>query len=102
MNNYETHGKQSSIVIAENNTNSELIHAICDLKNKIDSIGNGYDDLRVLLEELEAGSLEDRTSIKKRIGDWMSQSANIITIGSAVYNNKQLILDGVQHILNLL
>lgn len=102
VNNFETHGEHASIFVSENNTNATLMRAISDLKDKIDLVGNDCGDLRVLLEELEKSRVEDRTSIKNRIGNWMSQSANIITIGSAVYENKQAILDGVQHILRLL
>lgn len=102
INNYETHGTHASIAISESNISSVLLQAISDLKDKIDLMGDGFNDLRVLLEELERSKLEDRTSIKNRISNWMSHSANIITIGNALYDNKQIILDGVQNILSLL
>jgi hypothetical protein len=78
------------------------MQAISNLKDKIDLVGNDCDELKILLEELEKSKLEDRTSIKNRISNWMSQSANIITIGSALYENKQAIFNGLQRILNLL
>lgn len=102
INNNETHGGNSPIIVSETNTDSELIKAISDLKDKIALAGNEVNDLRELLKELEESNLEKKPSIKKRLSDWMSQSANIITIGSALYSNKQAIFDGVQYILSML
>lgn len=102
INKNETHGDNSPIVISESNIDSELFKAISDLKNEISLVGNDFNDLKILLNELEESTLEKRPSIKKRIANWMSQSANIITIGSALYGNKEAILEGVQHILNMI
>ena len=102
INNFETHGEHASIFVSENSTDVDLMQAISNLKDKIDLVGNDCDELKILLEELEKSKLEDRTSIKNRISNWMSQSANIITIGSALYENKQAIFNGLQRILNLL
>lgn len=102
LKNYEAQGENATIIVSENNTDVALTQAISDLKTKIDLVGNDCNDLKVILEELEKSKAEDRTSIKNRINKWMSQSANIITIGSALYDNKQAIFDGVQQILNLL
>lgn len=102
INNYETHEKQSPIIISENNSEYELMKVIHDLKNQIVSAGDDYEDLKLLLEELEKSSITDRITIKNRITNWMSQAANIITVGSTLYNNRQGIFDGVQQILNLL
>ena len=102
INTNETHGNNSPIIVSKTNADSELIKAISDLKDEIDSAGNDFGDLKILLTELEKSSLEKRPSIKKRIANWMSQSANIITVGSALYGNRQLIIEGVQHILNMI
>lgn len=102
ISNNETHGNNSPIIVSGTNTDSGLNKAISDLKDKIALAGNEVDDLKDLLKELEENNLEKKPSIKKRLADWMSQSANIITIGSALNSNKQAILDGVQHILSIL
>ena len=99
---YETHGAQSPIIFSENNSDSELMQAISDLKDKIISAGTDFDDLRSLLDRLERSNPESRISIKNRINDWMSRSANIITIGTPLYYNRQAILDGLQHLLSIL
>jgi len=88
INTNETHGNNSPIIVSKTNADSELIKAISDLKDEIDSAGNDFGDLKILLIELEKSSLEKRPSIKKRIANWMSQSANIITVGSALYGNR--------------
>lgn len=102
INNNETHGNNSPITASKINTDSELTKAISDLKAQIALAGNEVDDLRNLLNELEESNIEKKPSIKKRLSDWMSQSANIITIGSALYANRQSIIEGVQHILNII
>lgn len=102
INNNETHGDNSPIIVSETNTDSELIKAISDLEDKIALAGNEVNDLRDLLKDLKENNLEKKPSIKKRLSDWMSQSANIITIGSAIYSNKQAIIDGVQYILSMI
>ena len=99
---YETHGEQSPIILSENNSDSELMQAILDLKDKISSAGTEFDDLRSLLDRLERSNPENKMSIKNRINDWMSRSANIITIGTPLYCNRQAIFDGLQHLLNIL
>lgn len=102
INNNETHGNNSPIILSDSNTDSELIKAISELEDNISQAGNEVDELRNLLKELKENSLDKKPSIKKRLSDWMSQSANIITIGSALYTNKQSIIDGVQYILSML
>lgn len=102
INNYETHGNQSPIVIYGSDSDVELMQAISELKDKITLMEDDYEDLKTLLEELENSKEGNRISIKNRINNWMSQFANMITIGSVLYDNRQMIYNGVQHILNLL
>ena len=102
INNNEINGDNASVFISQNNSEIAMQKAIHDLKNNIDSLGNDYEDLKGLLEELEKSKWEERKTIKSKIENWMSQFANTITIGSALYENKQKILVTIQHILNML
>ena len=102
INNNEINGDNTSVFISQNNSEIAMQKAIHDLKNNIDSLGNDYEDLKGLLEELEKSKWEERKTIKSKIENWMSQFANTITIGSALYENKQKILVTIQHILNML
>lgn len=104
VNNYETHGNHASIMVYEKDKNLDITikEEIADLKDKLDKVGDGYDELKIILNEIEKNGLVDKNSIKNRIGDWLSQSANLITIGTAMSANKQVILESVHHLLNLI
>lgn len=99
--NNETLGDASPIIISDSKSNPTLTQAISELKDLIASSKKNYEVLKTLLEELECSSSANRNSIKDRISNWMSQAANIITIGSAL-NVDQAILIGVQELLKML
>lgn len=107
LKNYETHGENASIIIHEGNDDTILKQEIYNLKMKIDSMDDAVskkicDDLKILLEELEISNEKDRKSIKERLSNWMSQSANFITFGGALYENREMIFSGIKSLLEMI
>lgn len=65
-------------------------------------MGYDFEELKDLVDQLENSELKDRPSIKTKINNWIGNSANLITIGSALYEYWPSIVGVLQEVLNLL
>ncbi len=102
INNYEANGKESVIYVGTNDQDSILIDAVNDLKRKMDSTNENYSKLIELLDDIENPNPEKRSSIKRKLREWVSDFANFATIGDTLYNNRKEIVEGVRCIIELL
>lgn len=97
VNNFETNITQKKEKIEDNgNLNDE----IKKLKEQIEQIGTGYENLKIIIEQLERG--ENKESTKKNLQNWISQTANVLTVGDILFKNKEIIIEGVKRIISLL
>ncbi len=102
INHYETHGNDSPIIISNKEADLELMGFIADIKEKIDLIGEEFDDLKELLNQLENSDADSRPTIKAKLSRWVEQSARLLAIGDILYSNKEAIISGVEDLLSLI
>lgn len=104
-----TYLENSLVIMSEKEKQDEMTKEICNLKGKIDEINTKmpekiyeYEKLKNLLTELEISNENNRKSIKKQIENLISQIANLSTIGGVLYENKDVIIKGINHLLKMI
>lgn len=100
INNYEM--QREDDFKTQDINNGDLAKEICDLNKKLNEFGDEYDGLKNILKEIQVNKTSNKTKVKKWLGDWLAQAANVATIGDVIYQNRQAIIKGVQNIYELL